>query len=252
MFREIEEDPFFAEPFRFHHEHLREMMGNVPNLLGQDFISNSQPGSSNQPVTRNEASSWTDPFNRMSTMMEQIRKEMFDMQNKSGIQPSDRVGHSLNSSSVMTYTKVGNEPPKLFQATNHVHNVPGGIKETRRAVKDSESGIEKMSIGHHIQDRAHVIQKSRNQKTGHEEIDQQFINLNENDAANFDQEWQNKVSKYMPSGTCPSGIQDARKAVEEQSTCARGPTAPPPVTPSGGCGCPAQRNAQHMMKHGRK
>ncbi|XP_072428844.1 myeloid leukemia factor 1 isoform X2 [Chiloscyllium punctatum] len=209
MFREIEDDPFFAEPFRFHHEHLREMVGNAPNLLGQDFISNSQPGSSTQPVTRNEASSWTDPFNRMSTMMEQIRKEMFDMQNKS-------------------------------------------IKETRRAVKDSESGIEKMSIGHHIQDRAHVIQKSRNQKTGHEEVDQQFINLNENDAANFDQEWQNKVSKYMPSGTCPSGIQDARKAMEGQSTCARGPTAPPPVTPSGGCGCPAQRNGQHMMKHGRK
>ncbi|XP_048397478.2 myeloid leukemia factor 1 isoform X1 [Stegostoma tigrinum] len=259
MFREIEEDPFFSEPFRFHHEHLRKMMGHVPNFIRQDFVPNSQPGCSSQSATRNEAPSWTDPFNRMSAMMEQIRKEMFDMQNTSGIQPSDRIGHSLNSSSVMTYAKVGNEPPKIFQATNHVHQVPGGIKETRRAVKDSESGIEKMSIGHHIQDRAHVIQKSRNQKTGQEEVDQQFINLNETDAANFDQEWLNKVSKYMPSGTCPSSIQAAGKTKEGQSTaCAKGPTCPLPVAPSGGCGCPAknssQRNCggQHAMKHGRK
>ncbi|XP_078419873.1 myeloid leukemia factor 1 isoform X2 [Cetorhinus maximus] len=161
------------------------MMANVPSFMGQDFMSNMSAGrnpeqrSSCQQATRNEASSLADPFNRMSTIMEELRKEMLGMQSKHGSQPSDSSGHSMNSSSVMTYAKVGSEPPKIFQASSHVHNVPGGIKETRRAVKDSESGVEKMSIGHHIQDRAHVIQKYRNQRTGDEEIDQEFINLNE-------------------------------------------------------------------------
>lgn len=53
------------------------------------------------------------------------------------------------------------------------------VKETRKALKDSESGLEKMAIGHHIHDRAHVIKKSRNNKTGDEELNQEFINLDE-------------------------------------------------------------------------
>lgn len=46
-------------------------------------------------------------------------------------------------------------------------------------MKDSESGVEKIAIGHHIQDRAHVIKKSKNAKTGDEEMNQEFINLDE-------------------------------------------------------------------------
>lgn len=53
------------------------------------------------------------------------------------------------------------------------------VKETRKALKDSESGLEKMAIGHHIHDRAHVIKKSKNSKTGDEEMNQEFINLDE-------------------------------------------------------------------------
>jgi len=53
------------------------------------------------------------------------------------------------------------------------------VKETRKALKDSESGLEKMAIGHHIHDRAHVIKKSKNSKTGDEELNQEFINLDE-------------------------------------------------------------------------
>lgn len=36
-----------------------------------------------------------------------------------------------------------------------------------------------MAIGHHIHDRAHVIKKSKNSKTGDEELNQEFINLDE-------------------------------------------------------------------------
>lgn len=36
-----------------------------------------------------------------------------------------------------------------------------------------------MAIGHHIHDRAHVIKKSKNNKTGDRELNQEFINLDE-------------------------------------------------------------------------
>lgn len=53
------------------------------------------------------------------------------------------------------------------------------IKETRRAVKDSESGVEKMAIGHHIQERGHVVEKKYNKKTGDKELNQNFQNMDE-------------------------------------------------------------------------
>lgn len=53
------------------------------------------------------------------------------------------------------------------------------IKETRQAVKDSESGLEKMAIGHHIRDRGHVVEKKYNKKTGEKELNQNFQNLDE-------------------------------------------------------------------------
>lgn len=53
------------------------------------------------------------------------------------------------------------------------------IKETRRAVKDSESGVEKMAIGHHIHNRGHVVEKKYNKKTGDKELNQNFHNMDE-------------------------------------------------------------------------
>jgi myeloid leukemia factor 1 len=53
------------------------------------------------------------------------------------------------------------------------------ITETRRALRDSESGLEKMAIGHHIQDRGHVVEKKHNKKTGEKELNQDFQNMDE-------------------------------------------------------------------------
>ena len=46
-------------------------------------------------------------------------------------------------------------------------------------MRDSESGLEKMSIGHHIQDRGHVMEKKNNKKTREKELNQDFENLDE-------------------------------------------------------------------------
>lgn len=53
------------------------------------------------------------------------------------------------------------------------------IKETLQAVKDSESGLEKMCIAHHIKDRGHVVEKKYNKKTGQKELNQDFQNMDE-------------------------------------------------------------------------
>lgn len=38
----------------------------------------------------------------------------------------------------------------------------------------------------------------KSQRTGDEEVNQEFISMNESDAHDFDDEWQNKVLKYRP------------------------------------------------------
>ncbi|XP_062900972.1 myeloid leukemia factor 1 [Mobula hypostoma] len=258
MFREMEEDPFFSDPFRSHQENLHQLMSSFPIQLDQDLLVNfpddkvptqAYPRQQNLKDRKKHsevASCSADPF---KSMMEQMRKEMIEMQHNiknTSQYPND---HSLNTSTVMSYSKVGNEPPKVFQASSHVHHVPGGLKETRRAIKDSESGIEKISIGHHIKDRAHVIQKVRNQKTGDEEVNQEFLNLNEDDANMFDQEWREKVSDFMPLGAQMYGLQDVKKAMEGQRTkhSKKQPVSyftPPPAS----CGCPSTSASPARMK----
>nr|XP_058133360.1 myeloid leukemia factor 2-like [Dasypus novemcinctus] len=70
------------------------------------------------------------------------------------------------------------------------------IRETRRTVRDSDSGLEQMSIGHHIRDRAHILQRSRNHRTGDQEERQDYINLDESEAAAFDDEWRRETSRF--------------------------------------------------------
>ena len=101
------------------------------------------------------------------------------------------------------------------------------IRETRRTVRDSDSGLEQMSIGHHIRERAHIMQRSRNHRTGDQEERQDYINMDESeycpcprpskpgcrfpppprlilcfpyvgDAAAFDDEWRRETSRFRP------------------------------------------------------
>lgn len=51
--------------------------------------------------------------------------------------PTDVNAHSFSSSSVMTYSKVGNEPPKVFQATSSTRQAPGGVSAPSAAINNS-------------------------------------------------------------------------------------------------------------------
>ncbi|XP_069878970.1 myeloid leukemia factor 1 isoform X3 [Dipodomys merriami] len=181
MFRMLggsfDDDPFFSDSFLAHRESMRNMMRNFSEPFGRDLFSISDGRRAHHRRGHDATEDYI-----------------------AGNLSVDPHGHSFCSSSVMTYSKVGDEPPKVFQASTQTRRAPGGIKETRKTIRDSDSGLEKMAVGHHIHDRAHVIQKSKNSRTGDEEVNQEFINMNEHDAHAFDDEWQNEILKFKAGG----------------------------------------------------
>ncbi|XP_060761255.1 myeloid leukemia factor 1 isoform X2 [Neoarius graeffei] len=204
--RDFEDDPFFSDPFRAHNERMHHMMrgfsdpfnhGFMPSITdGRDRGHRGEGQAHTSVARRNEHRDMDflrNPFAMMDNMMPGMRNRNFENM------PSDSNTHAFSSSSVMTYSKVGDEPAKVFQASSQTRCVPGGIKETRRTLRDTESGEEKMSIGHHINDRGHVIEKKHNRKTGDREFNQDFQNMDETEAQAFDEEWQQKVSEFQPA-----------------------------------------------------
>ncbi|XP_069878968.1 myeloid leukemia factor 1 isoform X1 [Dipodomys merriami] len=224
MFRMLggsfDDDPFFSDSFLAHRESMRNMMRNFSEPFGRDLFSISDGRRAHHrrghDATEDYIAATTfslvpfgsfgrmhtdvSPFQAMDRMMLNMRDSMQELQRNFGNLSVDPHGHSFCSSSVMTYSKVGDEPPKVFQASTQTRRAPGGIKETRKTIRDSDSGLEKMAVGHHIHDRAHVIQKSKNSRTGDEEVNQEFINMNEHDAHAFDDEWQNEILKFKAGG----------------------------------------------------
>ncbi|XP_045559311.1 myeloid leukemia factor 1 isoform X4 [Salmo salar] len=217
LLREFDEDPFFSssrDPFQAHNTHVQQMMRSLSEPFGRDFMPSLTGGYDRGRVARGQPNTsmalqedhrdmeLRNPFNMLDSMMFGVRNRMGDMhrnfENLSTDLNANTTAHSFSSSSVMTYSKVGDEPPKVFQASSQTRRAPGGIKETRQSLKDSESGLEKMSIGHHIQDRGHVLEKKHNKKTGERELNQDFQNLDESEAQSFDKEWQQEVSKFRP------------------------------------------------------
>ncbi|XP_052471922.1 myeloid leukemia factor 1-like [Carassius gibelio] len=211
---------FFSDPFQVHHERMRQMMRGFADPFGQGFMPSitddlhrghrghsaaAQPNTSPSVRSDRELDFFHSPF----SMMDSMRNRMEAMHRNFENMPSDPSSHSYSSSSVMTYSKMGDEPPKVFQASSQRRCAPGGIKETRKSLKDSESGLEKMSIAHHIQDRGHVIERKENRKTGEKELNQDFQNMDETEAQSFDEEWQRQVSRFRTS--TPMSLLEAQR-----------------------------------------
>uniref|UniRef100_H0XLG6 Myeloid leukemia factor 2 n=1 Tax=Otolemur garnettii TaxID=30611 RepID=H0XLG6_OTOGA len=101
---------------------------------------------------------------------------------------------TFSSSTVISYCNASDGAP-VRQETSERHSAPGGIQEIRRTIWDSDSGLEQMSIGHHIRDRVHILQRSRNHRPGDQEERQDYINLGESEAAAFDHDWWRETSR---------------------------------------------------------
>ena len=53
------------------------------------------------------------------------------------------------------------------------------VKEARRSLYDSESGVKKMAVGHHLNEHSHAIERSHNLLSGERVERQDFVNLEE-------------------------------------------------------------------------
>lgn len=104
---------------------------------------------------------------------------------------------SFSSSSVISMSHGPDGRPQVYQATSSTKTGPGGIRETKKTLQDSRSGVKKMAIGHHIGERGHIIEREQNMHSGQHEERQDFINLEEEEAEQFNREFTQKSRQGM-------------------------------------------------------
>ncbi|XP_067366017.1 myeloid leukemia factor 2 [Channa argus] len=225
MFRfltDVDDDPYMMDPFAAHRHQMRSMFGPFsmdPFALAPQIQPQRVPRRQAGPLTpfgmMGMGGGFMDMFGMMGEMME-------NMERISG-SPNCQM---FSSSTVISYSSSDIGVPKVYQQMSETRTGPGGIRETRQSVRDSESGLESLAIGHHIGDRAHIMERSRNRRTGDREERQDFINLDENDAAAFDEEWRREAGRYAPPNARGLDYGRDRRAGGQQLAL----TAPPSST----------------------
>lgn len=169
---------FMADPFAPPGANPRANNSNVPNTRG----ANNQVAMRNSPFDP-FSSMFASPFDRHNSLMSRQQSMMnnpfalmnqmmghtFGGNTEANIIHADPSAQVFSSSSVMTYSSA-NGKPKVYQQTTQIQQGPGGVRETRKLVRDSEKGIEQLSVGHHIGDRAHVIERQKTKDGAIEEV----------------------------------------------------------------------------------
>ncbi|KAL8571098.1 hypothetical protein ACOMHN_010559 [Nucella lapillus] len=129
-------------------------------------------------------------FGGFGNMFQNMRRMMDDMHSTFDSAASNPQGQVFSQSSFMSYSNVGGTQPNVYHASSSTTQGPGGVRETRKMVRDSESGVEKMSVGRHLGTRGHVVERQRNRRTGDREENQEYINMDEEEASEFNRDWQ--------------------------------------------------------------
>ncbi|XP_063829707.1 myeloid leukemia factor isoform X2 [Ostrinia nubilalis] len=181
---DVEDDPFFGS----HMRHMRQMNNMMNSLFSDPFgmlgggplaIAGPRHGSSLMPFMPQMPS-----LNRLFS--------------------ADMDGHMSAGSSFTSSTVVmssgPNGKPQIYQSSSSTKIGPNGVKETRKTLQDSCTGTKKMSIGHHIGERAHVIEREQNVYSGDAEERQEFINIEEEEAEDFNREFQIKAGAAAAAG----------------------------------------------------
>ncbi|XP_035443824.2 myeloid leukemia factor isoform X3 [Spodoptera frugiperda] len=211
---DVEDDPFFGS-------HMRQMrqMNNMMNSLFADpfgMFGGEGPLSIMGPRHTNAMM----PF---MPQMPALNRLFTDM--GSGNMHHVSPGSSFSSSTVVMSSGPGGKP-QVYSSTSSTKIGPNGIKETCKTVQDSRTGTKKMAIGHHIGERAHLIEREQNYYTGDAEERQEFINLDEEEAEDFDREFQYKAGSSNARGR--TAIQAARREPQRLALPAPPPTVQVP------------------------
>uniref|UniRef100_A0A1B6HL29 Myeloid leukemia factor n=1 Tax=Homalodisca liturata TaxID=320908 RepID=A0A1B6HL29_9HEMI len=182
---DLDDDPFIGN----HMRQMNRMMSSMNSMFSQPFGGLLGPGVGSElmPFGGHSMGGGLMPFGFPN--MNHMFQNMDHMSNNPNC-------HSYSSSTVMTMTNGPDGRPQVYQASSSVRQGPGGVKETKKAVSDSRSGVKKLAIGHHIGDRAHIVEREQNLRTGDQEERQDYINLDEEEADDFNREWKQKTRHY--------------------------------------------------------
>lgn len=185
---DVEDDPFFGS----HMRHMRQMNNMMNSLFSDPFgmLGGDGPLAIMGPRRGNALMPFMPQMPSLNRLFSDLGGNM-------------SAGSSFSSSTVVM-SSGPNGKPQVYSSSSSTKIGPNGIKETRKTLQDSRTGTKKMSIGHHIGERAHVIEREQNYYTGDAEERQEFINLDEEEAEDFDREFQTKAGASMSSRSRPA------------------------------------------------
>ncbi|PSN31848.1 Myeloid leukemia factor [Blattella germanica] len=165
---DFEDDPFFGSHMRSMRQ-MNEMMNSMfANPFGMFGMGQPAIGPAMSDRGRNELMPFSFPnMNRMFEGMDRL-----------GNTPGNC--HSFSSSTVMTMTSGPDGRPQVYQASSSTRTAPGGVKETKKTVSDSRSGVKKIAIGHHIGERAHVLEREQNYHSGEQLNEANAVEMEKN------------------------------------------------------------------------
>ncbi|XP_045451179.1 myeloid leukemia factor [Melitaea cinxia] len=227
---DVEDDPFFGS----HMRHMRQMNNMMNSLFADPFGmlgdgplsitgSGSRHGTALMPFMPQMPS-----LNRLFSGGDLTNGHM-------------SAGSSFSSSTVVMSSGPSGSP-QVFSSTSSMKIGPNGVKETRKTLQDSRTGVKKMSIGHHIGERAHVIEREQNVYSGDAEERQEFINLDEDEAEDFDREFHERAG---------AGRQRARAALPA-APAPRLALPPAPSAPAASSGVREVYGGSHPQRHRHK
>ncbi|XP_047105730.1 myeloid leukemia factor isoform X2 [Schistocerca piceifrons] len=201
---DFEEDPFFGahmRSMRQMNDMMNSMFSNPFGMLGgMGFPALEGPRSQNSPASRGCQDLMPFGFPNMNSIFQNFEH----MANNPNC-------HSFSSSTVMTMSSGPDGKPQVYQASSSTRTAPGGIKEVKKTVCDSRSGTKKMAVGHHIGERAHYLEREQNMYSGEQEERQDFINLEEDEAEEFNKEFEQKARNTVGSINYPSAHLPSRR-----------------------------------------
>lgn len=205
--RLFDDDPFFAG----HREHMRRMdemfrdpFGLPSNGMlgltdGRQQLGHRQRQQGNRQMQRYRQGGALAPSGLFEFdmgfggMFQNMRRMMDEMHNTFEAASQNPSSHMYTQQSFMSYSSIGGGQPQVYQASTSTTQAAGGVRETRKMVRDSQTGMEKVSVGRQIGERSHVIERQRNRRTGDQEENQEYVNIEEDDAQRFNQEWQERT-----------------------------------------------------------
>uniref|UniRef100_A0A914EEG6 Myeloid leukemia factor n=1 Tax=Acrobeloides nanus TaxID=290746 RepID=A0A914EEG6_9BILA len=138
-----------------------------------------------------------------------VNRLMQQMEGLSQHAMNDPNSHVYTQSTVISFD--GSGGPRVVQESMRK---AGDVKETRRSVQKGMDGEAEMEVGHHVGNRAHVIEKKRD-KDGRVRQQQRFVNLDEDEAEVFNQEFKTRAQRNL-GNLFGTGNPDRNRAIEDE------------------------------------